>query len=92
MASIRVINLGTYNILKLPLGSEGPKKEAEKILTSKLYIGTKQELIDNREEFEKVFNKWTSKHTDKYRLVSHLDKRGLFLILVKKAKEKKNAE
>ena len=91
MASIRVLNLGTYNILKLPLGSESPKKEAEKIIASKLYIGDKQELIDSREELEKVFSKWTSKKNDKYRVVSHLDKRGLFLVLVKKAKEKKNA-
>ena len=90
MASIRVIDLGTYNILKLPLSSEGPKKEAEKIVTVKMYIGERQELIDNQKRFESVFDKWISKKGNNYRLVSHLDKRGLVLTLVKRAKEKKN--
>lgn len=56
-----------------------------------MYIGEKQELIDNQKKFESVFDKWISKKGSKYRLVSHLDERGLMLTLVKKAKEKKES-
>ena len=57
-------------------------------MMSKMYVGPNQELIDNREKLEKVFDKWMSKHNDKYRFVSRLEKRGLILVLIKKGKEK----